>query len=132
MYGAVLTGKGTYVVGKQQMAFDTKLFPLKDCGKTNPHLSTLYKFGSYTRPAQFTNTSASGSSTSENEGDAAQPDPREQAGGVTNSLSSSILIEDSSDDELVQEVVNEMKDVVMGIAALIRWANKGFYLYLRI
>ena len=43
MYGAVLTGKGTYVVGKQQMAFDTKLFPLKDCGKTNTHLSTLYK-----------------------------------------------------------------------------------------
>jgi len=44
IYGAVLlTGKGSYVVGKKQMAFDVKYFPLKDCGKTNPHLSTLYR-----------------------------------------------------------------------------------------
>ena len=42
MYGAVLTGKGTYVVGKQQMAFDTKLFPLKDCGKTNHRIPDLH------------------------------------------------------------------------------------------
>jgi hypothetical protein len=38
MYGAVLTGKGSYVVGNQQLTFDEKYFPLKDCGKTNPHL----------------------------------------------------------------------------------------------
>ncbi len=39
----LLTGKGSYVVGKQQMAFDIQYFPLKDVGKTNLHLSTLYK-----------------------------------------------------------------------------------------
>jgi len=43
VYGTVLmTGKGTFVVGKQQMAFDVKYFPLKDKGKTHPHLKTLY------------------------------------------------------------------------------------------
>jgi hypothetical protein len=42
VYGVVfMTGKGTFIVGKQQMAFD-KFFPLKDSGKTNPHLKTLY------------------------------------------------------------------------------------------
>ena len=31
VYGAVLmTGKGTFIVGKQQMAFDYKFFPLKE------------------------------------------------------------------------------------------------------
>jgi hypothetical protein len=90
VYGAVLlTGKGSYVVGKQQMAFDVKYFPLQDCGKTNPHLSTLYKvLGRTPRPAQFTNTSTSDSSKSDSEDDGVQPsidkfDPREQAGGVT-------------------------------------------------
>ena len=43
VYGAVLmTGKNTLLVGKQQMAFDYKYFPLKHSGKTNPHLKTLY------------------------------------------------------------------------------------------
>jgi hypothetical protein len=60
MYDAVLTGKDSNVVGKQQLAFDVKYFPLKDCGKTNPHLSTLYRvLGRTPRPAQFTNTSTS-------------------------------------------------------------------------
>jgi hypothetical protein len=48
MYGAVLTGKGSYVVGKQQLAFDEKYLPLKDYGKTNPHLGNEgnpYKVG---------------------------------------------------------------------------------------
>ena len=45
-------------------------------------------------------------------------DAREQAGGVNDHLSSRIEIEDSSKDELVQEVVYEMKDVLNGITAL--------------
>ena len=87
MYGAVLTGKGSYVVGKQQLAFDVQYFPLKDCGTINPHLSTLYRvLGRTPRPAQFTNTSTSSSGKSESEDDAVQPsieefDAREQAGG---------------------------------------------------
>jgi len=124
MYGAVLTGKGSYVVGKQQLAFDVKYFPLKDYGKTNPHLSTLYRvLGRTPRHVQFTNTSTSNSSKSDSEDDAVQPsieefDAREQAGGVNDHLSSRIEIEDSSKDELVQEVVYEMKDVLNGITAL--------------
>ena len=59
---------------------------------------------------------------SDSEDDTVQPsieefDAREQAGGVNDHLSSRIEIEDSSDDELVQEVVYEMKDVVNGISA---------------
>ena len=124
MYGAVLTGKDSYVVGKQQLAFDVQYFPLKDCGKTNPHLYTLYRvLGRTPRPAQFTNTSTSSSGKSDSEDDAVQPsieefDAREQAGGVNDHLSSRIEIEDSSKDELVQEVVYEMKDVLNGITAL--------------
>ena len=38
-------------------------------------------------------------------------DAREQAGGVNDHLSSRIEIEDLSNDELVQEVVHEIKDV---------------------
>ena len=70
MYGAVLTGKGSYVVGKQQLAFDVKYSPLKDYGNTNPYLSTLHQvLGRTPRPAQFTNTltSSSGKSDSEDE-----------------------------------------------------------------
>ena len=124
IYGAVLlTGKGSYVVGKQQMAFDVNYFPLKDCGKTHPHLSTLYRvLGRIPSPAQLTNPSTSRSGKSDSEDDAVQPsieefDAREQAGRVNDHLSSRIEIEDSSDDELVQEVVYEMKDVVNGISA---------------
>ena len=47
-----------------------------------------------------------------------RPAQREQAGGVNDHLSSKIEIEDSSDDELVQEVVHEMKNVINGITAL--------------
>ena len=36
---------------------------------------------------------------------------------MTDHLSSKIEIEDSSDDELVQDVVHEMKDVLNGISA---------------
>ncbi len=84
------------------MAFDVKFFPLKDCGKTNPHLSSLF-LGRIPRPAQFwvvypdlfssQIASVSGSSTSESEDDTLQPNPREQPGGVTNNHSSSILME---------------------------------------
>ena len=70
----LLTGKGSYVVGKQKMVFDVKYFPLQDCGKTNPHLSTLYKvLGRTPRPAQFTNTLTSDSSKSDSEDDTVQP-----------------------------------------------------------
>jgi hypothetical protein len=74
------------------------------------------------RPAQFTNPSTSSSGKSDSEDDEVQSsieefDAREQAGGVNDHLSSKIEIEDSSDDELVQEVVDEMKDVVNGISA---------------
>ena len=49
----------------QQMTFDVQYFPRKDCGKTNPHVSTLYRvLGRTPRPAQFTNTSNSESSKS--------------------------------------------------------------------
>jgi hypothetical protein len=89
MYGTVLTGKGSYVVGKQQLAFDVKYLPLKDCGKTNPHLSLLYRvLGRTPRPSQFTNSSTSSSGKSDSEDDAVQPSIEE-----------------------FEEVVNEMKDV---------------------
>jgi len=74
------------------MAFDVKYFPLRDCGKTNPHLSMLYRvLGRTPRPAQFKNTSTSHASKSDSEDDVVQPaiegfDEREQAGGVTTSL----------------------------------------------
>ncbi len=97
------TGKGSYAVGKHQMALEVKYFPLTGYGKTNPHLSTLYKvWGRTPRPAQFTNTSTSDSSKSDSEDDGVQPsieefDAREQSGGVNDHLSSRIEIEDSSD-----------------------------------
>jgi hypothetical protein len=75
------------------------------------------------RPAQFTNTSTSSSGKSDSEDDVVQPsieefDAREQAGGVNDHPFSRIEIEDSSKDELVQEVVYEMKDVLNGITVL--------------
>ncbi len=100
-----------------------KYFPLMRYRKTNPHLSTLYRvLGRTPRPAQFTNTSTSDSSKSDSEDDGVQPsieefDVREQAGRVNDHLSSRIEIEDSSDDDLVQEIVHEMKDVLNGISA---------------
>ena len=48
------------------------------------------------------NTSISSSGKSDSDG---------QSGGVNDHLCSKIEIEDSSDDECVQEVVHEMKDV---------------------
>ena len=64
----LFTDSVSYVVGKQQLAFDVKYFPLKDCGKTNPHLSTLCRvLGRTPRPAQFTNTSTSRSGKSDSE-----------------------------------------------------------------
>ena len=75
------------------------------------------------RLAQFTNTLTSRSGKSDSEDDAVQYSieefgAREQAGGVNDHLSSRIEIEDSSKDELVQEVVDEMKDGLNGITAL--------------
>ncbi len=87
MYGTVLTGKDSYVVGKQQLAFDVKYFPLKDCGKTNPYLSPLYRvLGRTPRPAQFTITLTSSSDKSDSEDDTVQPsieqfDARNNQGG---------------------------------------------------
>ncbi len=70
----LLTGKRSYVVGKQHMAFDVKYFPIKDFGKTNPHLSTLYRvLGRTPRSAQFTNPSTSSSGKSDSEDDTVQP-----------------------------------------------------------
>jgi hypothetical protein len=73
------------------------------------------------RPDQFTNCFTSSSDKSDSEDDAVQPsveefDAYEQAGEVNDHLSSKIQIEDSSDDDLVQEVVHEMKDVLNGIS----------------
>jgi hypothetical protein len=72
------------------------------------------------RPDQFTNTSTSSSGKSDSEDDAVQPSiefgAREQVGGVNDHLSSRIEIEDSPKDELVQEVVHEMKNVLNGIS----------------
>ena len=81
------------------MAFDVKYFPLKDIGKTNPHLSTLYRvLGRTPRPTQFTNPSTSSSGKSDSEDDTVQSsieefDACEQAGGINDHLSSKIEIE---------------------------------------
>ena len=69
------------------------------------------------RLVQFTNTLTSSSGKSDREDDTVQYsieefDDREQAGGVNDHLSSRIEIEDLSNDELVQVVVHEMKDVL--------------------
>ena len=40
-----------------------------------------------------------------------------QSGGVTNELDSQITLDDSSDDELVQDVLDEMKETISKLAA---------------
>ena len=95
-----MTGKGTFVVGKQQMAFDVKYFPLKDTGKTHPHLKTLYTvLGRIARPSQFTNTQGtrrSDPTDSDNEQDvteAMMDSEFGQAGGViSDELVSQVLV----------------------------------------
>jgi hypothetical protein len=112
------------------MVLDVKYFPLKDCGKTNSYLSTLYRvLGRTPRHAQFTNPSTSSFGKSDSEDDTVQPsieefESREQVGGVNDHISSKIEIEDSSDDEIVQEVVYEVKDVLNGISEFNRLGSE--------
>ena len=40
-----------------------------------------------------------------------------QAGGVTDELDSQITLDDSSDDEFVQDVLDEMKETISKLAA---------------
>jgi hypothetical protein len=96
------------------MAFDYQFFPLKDSGKTNPHLKTLYTvMGRVPRPTQFTDTqgiSRTDSTDSDNHQDVTTMDTESgQAGGVTDELDT---LDDSSDDELVQDVLDEMKETI--------------------
>ena len=110
-------------LGKQQMAFDIKYFPLKDSGKTNPHLKTLYTvLGRLPRPSQFTDTQGT-SSTDPTDIDyhhdiTIQDTESGQAGGVSDELvsdepASHIPLDyESSDDDLVQDVLDEMKETL--------------------
>ena len=123
VYGAVLmTGKGTFV-GNQQMAFDIKYFPLKDSGKTNPHLKTLCTvLGRLPRPSQFTDTqgtSTTAPTDSDDQQDVAMKDSEfGQAGGVSDELDSHIPLDcESSDDDLVQDVLDEMKENISRLPA---------------
>jgi hypothetical protein len=130
VYGTVLmTGKGTFVVGKQQMAFDVKYFPLKDKGKTYPHLKTLYTvLGRIARPSQFTNTQGtrrSDPTDGDNEQEvteAIQDTEFGQAGGVMSDVSDEVVSHvpldcESSDDDLVQDVLDEMKESISNLPA---------------
>lgn len=133
VYGAVLmTGKGTFVVSKQQMAFDVKYFPLKDTGKTHPHLKTLYTvMGRIARPSQFTDTQGtrrSDPTDSDNEQDvteAMMDSEFGQAGGVSDELVSHVPLDcESSDDDLVQDVLDEMKETISNLPAFNPWEDK--------
>jgi hypothetical protein len=44
-------------------------------------------------------------------------DESRQAGGVTDELDSQITLDESSDDDLVQDVLDEMKDTVTKLSA---------------
>ena len=89
VYDAVLmTGKGTFIVGKQQMTFNYKFFPLKDSGQTNPHLKTLCTvMGRVPRPSQFTETQGNNRTDptdSDDQPDVTMMDAESgQTGGVT-------------------------------------------------
>jgi len=133
VYGAVLmTAKGTFVVSKQQMAFDVKYFPLKDTGKTHPHLKTLYTvMGRIARPSQFTDTQGtrrSDPTDSDNEQDvteAMMDSEFGQAGGVSDELVSHVPLDcESSDDDLVQDVLDEMKETISNVPAFNPWEDK--------
>jgi len=115
------------------MAFDVKYFPLKDKGKTYPHLKTLYTvLGRITRPSQFTNTQGtrrSDPTDSDNEQDvteAMMDSEFGQAGGViSDELVSHIPLDcESSDDDLVQDVLDEMKESISNLPAFYPWEDK--------
>jgi len=83
-----MTGKGTFIVGNQQMVFEYKCLSLEDSGKTNPHFKTLCTVtGRVSRPTQFTHTqgiSKTDSTDSDNHEDVTAIDTASgQAGAVT-------------------------------------------------
>ncbi len=77
--------------------------------------------GRIPRPCQFTETQGT-SRTDPTDSDDQQDvtimdDESRQAGGVTDELDSQITLDESSDDDLVQDVLDEMKDTVTKLSA---------------
>ena len=110
------------------MIVDTKYFPLNDYGKTHPHLKTLYTVkGRIPRPSQFTDTQGTSSTDPMNSDDYQDVTMKDtesgQEGGVSDELvsdepASHIPLDyESSDDDLVQDVLDEMKENISRLPA---------------
>ncbi len=109
-----MTDKGTFIVGKHQIKWHSII-----SFETNPHLKTLYTvMGRIPRLSPFTETQGiirTDPTDSDIQQDVTIMDAESgQAGGVTDELDT---LDHSSDDELVQDVLDEMKETISKLAA---------------
>jgi hypothetical protein len=107
---------------------DAKYFPLKDSGKTHPHLKTLYTVkGRIPRPSQFTDTQGTSSTDPTNSDDDQHVPMKDAESGQTGKVSDELVSDEpvshipldyeSSDDDLVQDVLDEMKETISHLPA---------------